>query len=83
MKLAPRTCRLPAISASLEEAVKRTDRLVGSAETGYGANSNFNRDTSRLLSQLSDTARSVRVLADLLSRHPEALIRGRTDQGAQ
>jgi paraquat-inducible protein B len=33
--------------------------------------------------QLTDTARSVRVLADLLARHPEALIRGRTDQGPE
>ncbi len=35
-----------------------------------------------MLAQLSDAARSVRVLADLLTRHPEALIRGRTDQGS-
>jgi paraquat-inducible protein B len=79
----PLLARMPAIASSLEEAVKRADHLVGSAETGYGANSQFSREVDRLLAQLSDTARSVRVLADLLSRHPEALIRGRTDQGTQ
>jgi paraquat-inducible protein B len=79
----PLLTRLPGIAASLEDAVKRADRLVASTEAGYGANSAFNRDVGHLLSQLSDTARSVRVLADLLSRHPEALIRGRTDQGLQ
>jgi paraquat-inducible protein B len=79
----PLLARMPAIATSLEEAVKRADHLVGSAETGYGANSQFSREVDRLLAQLSDTARSVRVLADLLSRHPEALIRGRTDQGTQ
>ena len=42
----------------------------------------FGRNASRLLAQLSDTARSFRVLADLLTRHPEALIRGRTEQGS-
>jgi paraquat-inducible protein B len=78
----PLLARMPSIAASLEDAVKRADHLVGSAETGYGANSQFNREVARLLVQLSDTARSVRVLADLLSRHPEALIRGRTDQGS-
>ena len=75
--------RLPAIASGLEDTVKRTDRLVGSVEAGYGGNSQFNRDVSRMMSQLSDAARSIRVLADLLSRHPEALIRGRTDQGVQ
>ena len=47
------------------------------------ATSTFSRDVTRMMMQLSDAARSIRVLADLLSRHPEALIRGRTDQGVQ
>jgi paraquat-inducible protein B len=81
--LVPLTQRLPAIAAGLEDSVKRTDKLIGSLESGYGSDSRFSRDTGRLMSQLSDAARSIRVLADLLSRHPEALIRGRTDQGTQ
>jgi paraquat-inducible protein B len=81
--LSPMTERLPAIASGLEDAVKRTDRLVGSLDAGYGGDSRFSRDAGRLMSQLSDAARSIRVLADLLSRHPEALIRGRTDQGVQ
>ena len=79
--LTPVTQRMPAIAAGLENSVKRTDKLLGSLETGYGGDSRFNRDVGHLMSQLSDAARSIRVLADLLSRHPEALIRGRTDQG--
>ena len=51
-------------------------------QTGYGGNSDFSRNANRLLAQLTDAARSFRVLADLLTRHPEALIRGRTDQGS-
>ena len=72
---------MPAIAAGLEDSVKRTDKLLGSLESGYGGDSRFNRDVGHLMAQLSDAARSIRVLADLLSRHPEALIRGRTDQG--
>jgi paraquat-inducible protein B len=34
-----------------------------------------------MMSQLTDTARSVRILADFLDRHPEALVRGRADYG--
>jgi paraquat-inducible protein B len=74
---------LPAIANGLESSVQRTDKLLASLQTGYGGDSRFNRDVTQLLGQLSDAARSIRVLADLLSRHPEALIRGRTDQGVQ
>ena len=73
--------RLPAIATELEDTIRRVSRLAGSIDTGYGNSSQFNHDMGRLMVQLTDATRSVRVLADLLSRHPEALIRGRTDQG--
>jgi paraquat-inducible protein B len=75
--------KLPQLAQGLDDAVQRANKLLGSVDTGYGSNSGFNRDLDHLMLQLSDTARSVRVLADLLSRHPEALIRGRTDQGPE
>jgi paraquat-inducible protein B len=81
--LAPALQRLPVIASGLEDSVKRTDKLIGSLDSGYGGDSRFNRDVSQLMAQLTDAARSIRVLADLLSRHPEALIRGRTNQGVQ
>jgi paraquat-inducible protein B len=74
--------RLPSIASSLEETVKRSDELLGSMQKGYGGNSQFSRDASQLLVQLSEAARSIRVLADLLARHPEALIRGRPEPGS-
>ena len=74
--------KLPDIIAELDGASKRLNALVASVQSGYGGNSDFSRDANRLLAQLSDTARSFRVLADLLTRHPEALIRGRTEQGS-
>jgi paraquat-inducible protein B len=37
----------------------------------------------RLLDQVNETARSIRLLADFLDRHPEALIRGRTGQAGE
>jgi paraquat-inducible protein B len=73
--------RLPGIADELQQSVQRANRLIGSLDNGYGGNSSINRDLERVLVQINDTARSVRVLADLLARHPEALIRGRTDQG--
>lgn len=73
--------RLPTIADQLEDSVRRANRLIGSVDTGYGDNSSFNRDLDRMMNQITDTARSVRVLSDLLARHPEALIRGRTGEG--
>jgi paraquat-inducible protein B len=77
----PALQRLPAIADQLEDSVRRANRLLGSVDSGYGGSSTFNRDFDRMMVQITDTARSVRVLSDLLTRHPEALIRGRTDQG--
>ena len=75
--------RLPDIAQQLQATVARASGLVSSADTGYGANSEFKRDLERLLVQVSDTARSVRLLADFLDQHPEALIRGRTDRASE
>jgi paraquat-inducible protein B len=73
--------KLPQIATDLEGTVKHANQLMGSLDNNNSANgSQFGRDMTRLLAQLSDAARSVRILADLLSRHPEALIRGRAEQ---
>ncbi len=72
--------RLPRIAEDLEGTVKHANQLVGSLDDGHGGGSQFGRDMTRMLAQLSDAARSVRILADMLSRHPEALIRGRDEQ---
>jgi paraquat-inducible protein B len=52
-------------------------------EGGYGGNSDFQRNLSRLLDQVDEAARSIRLLADFLDRHPEALLRGRTNQATE
>ncbi len=70
--------RLPEIAASLQQTIDRASKLVASADASYFGNSQVKRDVERLLPQLSDTARSVRLLADFLTQHPEALIQGRT-----
>jgi paraquat-inducible protein B len=81
--MAPLFRRLPDMSADLQAALSRANHLVGSADSSYGGNSQFQRDLERLMAQFNDTARSIRLLADFLDRHPEALIRGRTAQGSE
>jgi len=44
---------------------------------GSNANNPANTDLPKLMRELEDAARSVRVLADYLDRHPESLLRGR------
>lgn len=79
--LSPAFARLPAITASIEQAVTRADRVLTSLDKSYGKDSETQRELARAMVQVGDTARSIRQLADFLDRHPEALIRGRA--GAQ
>src|SRR5471032_1027222 len=77
----PALARLPRISADLEETLAKASRLAGSVSSAYGTDSKFNRELDRLMPQLNEAARAFRALADLLSRNPEALIKGRPDTG--
>lgn len=81
--LAPTMKQLPEISNGLQKALGSANRLMQSLDSGYGNNTRFNRDLERLLVQLNEAVRSIRTLADLLTRHPEALIKGRTNGGLE
>jgi paraquat-inducible protein B len=74
---------LPEITAGLEKTLTNANKLMLSLNTGYGDNTQFSRDLGRLLIQLNDAVRSIRAFADLLARHPEALIKGRAAGGVE
>jgi paraquat-inducible protein B len=40
-------------------------------------------DLARTLTELKEAARSIRVLADTLERHPESLISGKPDEASR
>jgi len=73
----PAMAKLPDIANQLQVALTQVTRLASSINAGYGGESRLNRDVESLVRQLTDTARSVRALSDLLTRNPEALIKGR------
>ena len=77
--MTPLLRRLPEISTDLQKTLAQTNRLATSIESGYGDNTRFNRDLTRLLVQANEAVSSIRSLADLLTRHPEVLIRGRSN----
>ena len=63
--------------ASLRRAADATQSALATANRTMGGQTAQNPDLPRLISELTDAARSVRALADYLDEHPEALIRGR------
>jgi paraquat-inducible protein B len=75
--LGPALARLPAISEKLEKAVDGANAALG--QGGYGSDSTVQRQMERTMSQIADAARSIRLLADYLNRHPEALVSGRRE----
>jgi paraquat-inducible protein B len=80
---APALKQLPEMTAQLQKTVTNANKLLLSLDSGYGDNTKFNRDLERLLVQTNDALNSIRALADLLSRHPEALIKGRPAGGLE
>ena len=80
--LAPTLRRLPEITSELEGALATANRFLSQADRSYGGDSHLAREVDRAMTEVGDTARSIRQLADFLDRHPEALIRGRTEYGA-
>jgi paraquat-inducible protein B len=64
---------LSAAQATLKETNTAVENINGIAVQ----NANLGYEISRTLDQISELSRSIRVLADYLERHPEALLRGK------
>jgi len=80
---APAFKQLPEMATQLQRTLNNTNKLLVSLDAGYGDQTKFNRDLDRLMVQANDAVSSMRALADLLSRHPEALIKGRPAGGVE
>lgn len=63
--------------AQLRATASEAERTVAAANRTIGGDASSQNDLSSALRELTDTARSIRALADYLDRHPEALVRGR------
>jgi paraquat-inducible protein B len=69
---------LPQMAGTLQQAQK----TLGSANETLSDDSPARQQLGQALDEVQRTARSVRVLTDFLSRHPESLIRGRSGDAA-
>jgi paraquat-inducible protein B len=56
------------------------DKVMGSADRILAPNSVLDAQLGSMLQEMGGAARAMRVLADYLERHPEALIRGKTGE---
>ena len=65
---------------NLNQTLTNADKVLGSANRLIEPNSPLDMELNNLLQQGGDAARSFRVLADYLERHPEALIRGKSGE---
>lgn len=66
----------PAVSSALEHV----GRVLANAEHLLSPDEPVHRELRRVMRDMSEAARSLRVMADYLERHPEALIYGREDE---
>jgi paraquat-inducible protein B len=82
-QVGPALKSLPALTAQLKSAAGNLNTVLVSANSTYGGDSHFSRQLQQLMAQLNDMAQSFRALSDLLTSHPEALIRGRTNAGVE
>jgi paraquat-inducible protein B len=79
---------LEAIGTDLKNAIAELDRTLASARGTLGTadrliapNSTLATGLDNTLAELNRAARSLRVLMDYLERHPEALLRGKSEGG--
>jgi paraquat-inducible protein B len=69
---------LPQVTGTLQQAQK----TIGAANATLSEDSPARLQLGQAMEEVQRTARSVRVLTDFLSRHPESLIRGRSGDAA-
>jgi paraquat-inducible protein B len=73
----------PQIKQNLTELNRTLRNANGTLQTvtqTYGDDSNFQRNLEQLMSEANDALRSIRVLAEYLNLHPQALLLGRGNQ---
>src|SRR5262249_9690752 len=77
-QVGPVTGDLRASANQLNATLQNAQQIFESGQGVVGPDAPMRRDLAALFRQLQQSARSIQELADYLSRHPDALIRGRT-----
>ncbi|HET6514454.1 MAG TPA: MlaD family protein [Thermodesulfovibrionales bacterium] len=64
--------------SAAQDTLKQTHTAVKNVNAVALQNANVGYEINRTLEQIAELSRSIRVLADYLERHPEALLRGKS-----
>jgi paraquat-inducible protein B len=62
---------------SAEATLRTAEQTLRTAEKPFSSSSPLQQEVRTLLKELGAAARSIRVMADYLERHPEALVQGK------
>jgi paraquat-inducible protein B len=73
----PLAVRIQKTADAARQAIDEVERAFASIAALTGKNSEERKQLNRTLKGLQDAARSIKLWADYLERHPEALIRGK------
>ena len=65
------------LATDVQTMVRQAAKTLTTAERVLSSDSPINRDLRRTLAELAGASRSIRVLADYLERHPDAMIYGK------
>ena len=68
---------------NLNETMEDIQKLVENLDSSVAENSDLPYHLTKALAEVSAAARSVRVLADYLEQHPDALLRGKAGSGGR
>jgi paraquat-inducible protein B len=68
-------------ATAAQGTLKQADTTLAGADASFGFDSRLQRDILGVMSELKDAARSIRLLAEYVEQHPEALLRGKSTGG--
>jgi paraquat-inducible protein B len=77
-EMAPLAQSLRRMAEGVTTTLANADGTLRSVDDLAGRDSQLRQDTSALMGELTNAARSIRMLANYLERHPEALLRGKS-----
>jgi paraquat-inducible protein B len=63
---------------SADEAARQAEQTLAAFEDVASENGPFGNEVMKMLEELADAARAIRIMAEYLERNPEALIKGKS-----
>lgn len=67
------------VAPAINETLEQTKKTLAAAEKTMSVDSPLQQELNTLLDELSKAVRSIRIMADYLERHPDALIYGKRE----